>query len=127
MDKITKIQETRKQMKRDIYRTIYDQFFRKIVAAVENSQSQVFLVVPIFVVGYPLFDRVKAGVYLKRQLDRTGKFGNVMQVGEYELYVNLVATSTPRTVSKNKQPSAAYSDYEFPTLVNLKKTANKLR
>ena len=131
MDKISKIQENRKQLRKDIYTKIYEQFFRKIVAAVENKQTQVFLEIPVFLVGYPLFDRSKATVYLKRQLDRSGKFENVLKVGDFELYVCLHSRKKQAGTGGGPPPlqpppEIDFQD-EFPTLVNLKKTANKLR
>ena len=122
MDRIQKIQENKKQVKKETYKKIYEQFTRKILKAVENNFKQVFLEVPLFVVGYPIFDRTKATIYLKRQLE-LAKF-QVTHVTEFELYVSLIK----KKERKKKEPEApAFSDDEFPTLMNLKKAANNLR
>lgn len=122
--KIHQIQENKKQVKKETYMAIYKQFTRKIMKAVENNFTQVFLEVPVFVVGYPIFDRHKAAAYLVRQLEHSKL--DVTQVGEYEIYVSLIK-------KKKKSPAPApappdlTSDCEFPTLMNLKKAANNLR
>ena len=122
MDRIQKIQENKKQVKKETYKKIYEQFMRKITKAVENNFSQVFLETPVFVVGYPMFDRDKATQYLKRQLERS-KF-QVIQVTQYELYISFLKQKT----KKIKEPEPPmFSDDEFPTLMNLKKVANNLR
>jgi len=124
LDKIEKIIENRKKIKKEIYTEIYTQLSRKIVQAVEQGRSQVFLEVPGFLVGYPLFDRAKATAYTIRQFEHERKFETVQLIGDFEIYVSLA-----RRKQKTTKPpsSAASSDYEFPTLMNLRKTANKLR
>ena len=122
MDRIQKIQENKKQVKKETYKKIYEQFMRKITKAVENNFSQVFLETPVFVVGYPMFDRAKATLYLKRQLERA-KF-QVIQVTQYELYISFLKQKTKKV--KEAEPPK-FSDDEFPTLMNLKKAANNLR
>ena len=125
LEKIKQIQETRKQVKKELYTTMYEQFSKKILQAVQQNRKQVFLEVPAFVVGYPLFDRAKATSYLLRQLERN-KFSHVQQIGQYEIYVSLTEPKKQKEKEKEVKPPL-FSDDEFPTLVNLKKTANKLR
>jgi len=123
MDRIQKIQENKKQVKKETYKKIYDQFMRKITKAVENNFSQVFLETPVFVVGYPMFDRDKATQYIKRQLERA-RF-RVIQITQYELYISFLKTKTKKVKEPEQPPK--FSDDEFPTLMNLKKAANNLR
>ena len=121
--KIKQIQENRRKIKKDIYTEIYSQFSRRILIAVENNHPQIFLTVPEFLVGHPIYDRTKATAYVKRQLEN-GKF-KVMQVNEYELYISFAKTKT----KSKRETKAPEEDDEtgFPTLVNLRKAANKLR
>jgi hypothetical protein len=126
MDQIKKIQENKKQVKKETYKKIYDQFMRKITKAVENNFTQVFLETPVFVVGYPVFDRVRATSYVKRQLERA-KFP-VIQLTDCELYISFVKNRSKSKKVNNTEPeSPAFLDDEFPTLMNLKKAANNLR
>ena len=116
---VTKIDEKRKQIKKEIYTRVYEQFSRKIKQSVELGHKQVFLTVPTFVVGYPTFDRGAAARYIMRQL-KLGGFG-VRLVSDYDMYVSWVI---PKKV---KQKVNEPDETEFPDLMNLKKMADKYR
>lgn len=119
---VTKIDEKRKQIKKDIYKKIYEQFSRKIKQSVEMGAKQIFLVVPTFLVGYPVFDRAAAAQYVARQF-RLGGF-NVSVIGEYEVYVNWIKDKPKK---ENKVREEIVDEGEFPNLMNLKKMASKYR
>jgi hypothetical protein len=70
--KIKKIEESKRQIKKEIYKKIFEQFSRKIQVSVDASQKQTIVQVPSFLLGYPSYDVEKAGVYLKRQLELSG-------------------------------------------------------
>lgn len=57
---VNKIDARRKQIRKEIYTKIYDQFVAKIRQSVELGCKQIFLQVPSFLVGYPTFDRQQA-------------------------------------------------------------------
>jgi len=116
---VTKIDEKRKQIKKEIYTRVYEQFSRKIKQSVELGHKQVFLTVPTFVVGYPTFDRGAAARYIMRQL-RLGGF-DVRLVSDYDMYVSWVI---PKKV---KQKVNEPDETEFPDLMNLKKMADRYR
>ena len=85
---VTKIDEKRKQIRKEIYTRIYEQFSRKIRQSVELGHKQIFLTVPIVVIGYPTFDRAAAARYIMRQL-KLGGFV-VSLVGAYDMYVSWI-------------------------------------
>ena len=114
---IAKIENRRKEIKKEIYTKIYEQFSRKIRQNVELGQKQVFLNVPAFLLGMPTFDRDKATEYLKRQLERAEFV--VTKTGSYELHVTWNVKKT--------EPEREPETEEFPTLMNLRKAANKYR
>ncbi|ALI95467.1 hypothetical protein APZ24_gp104 [Ostreococcus lucimarinus virus 2] len=116
---VTKIDEKRKQIKKEIYTRVYEQFSRKIKQSVELGHKQVFLTVPTFVVGYPTFDRGAAARYIMRQL-KLGGF-DVRLVSDYDMYVSWII---PKKV---KQKVNEPDETEFPDLMNLKKMADKYR
>ena len=116
---VTKIDEKRKQIKKEIYTRIYEQFSRKIKQSVELGHKQVFLTVPTFVVGYPTFDRSAAARYIMRQL-KLGGF-DVRLISEYDIYVSWVVPK------KTKDKSVESEEPDFPDLMNLKKMADKYR
>ncbi len=116
---VTKIDEKRKQIRKEIYTRVYEQFSRKIKQSVELGHKQEFLTVPSFVIGYPTFDRGAAARYIMRQL-KLGGF-DVRLVGDYDMYVSWVIPK------KSKQKTAEPDETEFPDLMNLKKMADKYR
>jgi len=116
---VTKIDEKRKQIRKEIYTRVYEQFSRKIKQSVELGHKQVFLTVPTFVIGYPTFDRGAAARYVARQF-KLGGF-DVRLVGDYDMYVSWVI---PKKV---KQKVEEPDETEFPDLMNLKKMADRYR
>ena len=116
---VTKIDEKRKQIKKEIYTRIYEQFSRKIKQCVELGHKQVFLTVPTFVIGCPTFDRSAAARYVARQF-KLGGF-DVRHVSDYDLYVSWVIPKKSKEVRDEPQET------EFPDLMNLKKMADKYR
>jgi hypothetical protein len=117
---VTKIDETRKQIKKEIYTKIYDQFSRKIKSAAEQGRKDVFLRTPSFVLGYPTFDKFRATKYLERQLILSGFV--VQLLSDCDIYV-----SWHTKTKKNNEIKDVPESEEFPSLVNLKKVANKFR
>ena len=116
---VTRIDEKRKQIKKDIYIRIYEQFSRKIKQCVELGHKQIFLTVPTFVVGCPTFDRSAAARYVARQF-MLGGF-DVRLVSEYDIYVSWVVPK------KKKEKTVESEEDNFPDLMNLKKMADKYR
>ena len=122
MIKISKMEETRKSMRKEIYKHIYTQFSKKIVNTCAINQKQVFLEVPSFVFGYPMFDRKKATKYINRQLMLSGF--DVIMVNEFELYISWFKQKTKKTP---KPKAAANDEDDLPSLINLRKTAAKYK
>lgn len=116
---VQKIENTRRQLKKEIYTKIFEQFSRKIKQTAEFGQKQVFLRVPSLVMGYPSFDCPTAARYLKRQLDNGGFVTQL--VSEIDIYVtwDVKVTKEPK---QEEDP-----DVEFPSFVNLRKVANQYR
>tara|TARA_B100000401_G_C52812500_1_gene724616 strand:+ start:906 stop:1289 length:384 start_codon:yes stop_codon:yes gene_type:complete len=120
IDEISKITDKRNRLKKETYVKLYEQISKKIRQSVELGQKYVFVQVPSFVMGYPHFDRTKAVHYLIRQFEIGGFF--VQHIGEFELCISW----QPRRVKKEEKIEEDDME-DFPTLVNLKKTANKYR
>jgi hypothetical protein len=116
---VTKIDAIRKQIRKEIYTKIYEQFSRRIKNAAQQYRKDIFLTIPAFVMGYPTFDRFAATKYIERQLVLAGF--TVQMVSDYDLYVSW-HTSKKESKNEVRQP-----EEEFPSLVNLKKVANRYR
>lgn len=106
-------------MKKETYVELYKQISRKIRRSVEAQKKRVLFEVPAFLVGYPVYDRLKATSYLKRQLELGGFIVHI--AGNFGLSITW-------KVKKDKVASGPMDHIEdFPTLVNLKKVANRYR
>lgn len=115
--------ETLKEMLTKVYETME----RKLKQAVDLRQKSVFLRVPAFVLGYPAFDRASAQRYLARQFERGGF--TVERIGDCDIFVSWAKTRETRRREKKRESQESASvnidDFEFPSLVNLKKAANQ--
>jgi hypothetical protein len=119
IDDVTKIDEKRKQIRKEIYKKIYDQFSAKIKQSVELGHKQIFLTVPAFLIGYPVFDRSAAARYIARQFVLGGF--TVKLVSDNDIYVSWIIPK------KKKVKVEKDEEADFPNLMNLKKIANKYR
>jgi hypothetical protein len=117
---VTKIDEKRKQIKKEIYKKIYEQFSSKIKQSVEFGHKQIFLTVPVFLIGYPVFDRALAARYIVRQFILGGFTAHI--ISDYEIYVSWYVPKKKKEVKE-----IGGDDGDFPNLMNLKKIANKYR
>lgn len=123
INEVRKLDVKRKEIRKEIYTRIYEQFERKIRQQVELGRDKyVFLRVPSYVMGYPKFDREAAARYLVRQFERSGF--DTQHVGEVDVFVSW----RPKQKQKQKPKPAAVAQVElpveFPTLMNLKKAAS---
>jgi hypothetical protein len=121
IDEISRITEKRNKLRKETYVKIYEQITKKIRQSVELGHKHVFVQIPSFVMGYPHFERHKALQYIVRQYEIGGFM--VQRVGEYELCISWRPKKTKKTEDKSVNEELG----DFPTLVNLKKTANKYR
>ena len=113
---ISRIEHRRIKLKKQLYKTILEQFSKKIKLSVEHGHTQLFLTVPQFVFGYPAFDRDSATVYLMRQLRLLGY--NVVRYGQHDIYITWIRDSE----TKKEEDMDI-----LPSLVNLRKAADNLR
>lgn len=120
IDDVTKIDEKRKQIRKEIYLKIYEQFSTKIKQSVELGHKQLFMTIPSFVLGYPAFERSAAARYIARQF-ALGGF-TVQLVSDHDIYI-----SWDKPKKKREKQRVVEDDTDFPNLMNLKKIANKYR
>lgn len=118
---LLKIDDKKKQIKKEIYTKIVEQFSSKIKTSSEMGHKQVFLTIPLFLIGYPVFDRSAACRYVKRQFENGGYI--VEMISEFDIYISW---SRPKK-RKEKVYEDDDDDADLPNLMNLKKIANKYR
>jgi hypothetical protein len=107
--------------KKEYYKALLEQFSRKIRSSVELGKREAILTVPSFLVGYPKYDLASTVVYMSRQLTRLGY--NVVLVGPLDLKVTWRNTRP----EQDEEAETADPGIFLPSLVNLQKTAQKLR
>ena len=107
--------------KKEYYKALLEQFSRKIKHSVELGRKHALLTIPSFLVGYPKYDLAATVVYMSRQLGRLGY--KVEMVGPLDLKVTWRKTNER---SEEEQEEADPGVF-LPSLVNLQKTAQKLR
>jgi len=112
------VQEHKKlEVRKATYRVILEQLCRKIKNASNLGERSIFLQVPPFVVGYPVYDIGKATEYTQRQLTRLGY--KVIKVSHGTLGITWG--------EKPKNATVIIDHGELPSLANLQKTAAKLK
>ncbi len=114
------MEKTRRDVKKETYRAILDQFSRKIKASYELGHREAILSVPPFVIGFPKYDLAQALKYLIRQHQLLGYKADL--VGPLSFRVRW---DQPRPV---KDPEIVEGPIDLlPGLVNLQKTAQQIR
>lgn len=111
---IRNIECKKKQIRKDLYKSILLNFTKKIKASVESGRNQTFLQIPMVVPGFPLFDRFTAAEYLSRQLKNLGY--DVNHYAETEIYVTWMKGS------KEQQEIDV-----IPSFINIHKLADNIR
>lgn len=120
---ISQIHQAKRDIRKEIYRKILEQFSKKIKYNAQLNQTSASLMVPVVVVGYPTFDRPLAATYLERQLRNGGYV--TRRLNDVTILVQWGTTVQGRKVAKNKQEEDSFG--ELDGLVNLRKVANKYR
>jgi|SRR6056300_498477 len=121
---IRKLDVKRQEIKKELYKKIYEQFERKIRQQVELGRDKfVLLQVPPYVLGFPKFDREAAARYLSRQLIRGGF--DVQFAGDISLFVSWLPKKKKK--EKVREEEEVYEEPELPTLINLRKAASAYR
>ena len=118
---IAAMEKIRRDVKKETYKALLDQFSRKIRTSYELGRKDAILTVPPFVMGFPRYDISKAVVYMCRQLQKLGY--TVELVGPIDIRVRWLV---PKFETKIEETEDDLHDI-LPGLVNLQKTAQKLR
>lgn len=102
---------------------ILEQFSRKIQAASERREPYVTLVVPPFVIGFPMYPFEEALVYLRRQLVISGySVSQGLEPGHF-----IVNWQKARPKAAPREAPVSEGDDFFSSLANLQKTAQQIR
>ena len=125
LEDIQQIEKNKKEIKKEIYKKIYEQFNKKIKTGVELGHKQIMLRVPGFLLGYPVYDVLKAGDYLQRQFELSNFI--VHRISYQDIYVSWKTAYKQRSNTvPSRDPQDDY-DSSLTSLMNLKKAANKYK
>ena len=120
--KIVASEKKRESAKKEYYRALLEQFCRKIRVSSELGNKDAILTVPPFVIGFPKYDLPSSVGYMCRQLQRLGYI--VTLVGPLDIRVQWTKVALlENEMEKEEADPGTY----LPSLVNLKKTAEKLK
>jgi hypothetical protein len=115
------LEKARQNVKKETYSAILSQFSRKIKTSHELGKKEAFLTIPPFVIGFPRYDLGKALRYMIRQLQKLGYV--VDMVGPLNLKVRWAVPKAEKEVPEEDEGNLR----GLPSLVNLQKTAEKIR
>jgi hypothetical protein len=123
---ISGIHQAKKDIRKETYKKILEQFSKKIKHHAHLNQTSATLIVPVIVLGFPTFDRTVAATYLERQLRNGGYI--TRRLDSVTTFVQW-GTAQQRQTAKNKQAEETTQSAfgELGGLVNLRKVANKYR
>jgi hypothetical protein len=109
----------RQNIKKELYKAILEQFSRKIKASFDLGSKSTVLIVPSFMIGFPKYDLPTAVKYMGRQLIRLGYRVKLQSPVSYEV--------SWEKLKPENDPEVIEPEFEFPSLMNLKKTAEKYK
>lgn len=120
---LQKAETQRKQIKKDTYKKILDQISKKIHTISESKGTSTIVSIPPLVVGFPIYNREAATIYIERQLKNGGYF--VRRVTDHDIYVDWKVRKKPG----DDEPRApdVDDDMGLPSFLNLKKYAAKYK
>lgn len=118
-------EQARRNLRKETYRSILEQFSKKIKAASERREPSVSLVVPPFVIGFPMYPMDEALVYLRRQLVISGY--SVSQGLEPGQFIVNWQRARPKSTPRPTTAPVSEGDDFFSSLANLQKTAQQIR
>lgn len=116
---LAKMEKVRQNIKKEIYKSILNQFSRKIKARFDLGDKSTVVTVPPFIVGFPKYDLPVAVRYIGRQLVRLGYKVTMVSPTSYEVSWDKMK---PVEEEETVEP-----EFEFPSLMNLKKTADRYK
>jgi hypothetical protein len=114
------MEKSKQNVKKETYKAILDQMCRKIKTSYDLGKKDTIVTIPPFVIGFPRYDIAKAVQYTARQLMKLGYI--VEYAGPMSLAIHWAKTSETVEAQEEEHPVDI-----LPGLVNLQKTARRLR
>ena len=119
-------EKKRLDVRKAIYKDIYDQATRKVRRSVDVGSHHATFEIPSFVMGMPTFDRGKALTYIMRQFQNGGFHAHHVHGWEIVISWGRAREQAPpntTTISGGVESD----DSDFTSFINLRKTAERLK
>ena len=123
---LQKEKDAKRAIKKETYKQILEQVSRKIKNAAAAGKEQLVVTIPVFVMGCPTFDPATAAIYIERQL-KNGKYKTTF-INQVSILVDWEKQRRPvptKGSSSKTERSVLEEEYQLPSLINLKKYAQK--
>jgi hypothetical protein len=122
-------EDKRLEVRKVIYKEIYEQATRKVSRAVDVGIHYATFEIPSFVLGMPSFDRGKALTYITRQFQNGGFSARHIQGWEIVISWERERGTTQKTVEPPtpQADTPVADDSDFSSFINLRKTAERLK
>jgi len=130
-----KEKDAKRAIKKQTYKQILEQVSRKIKNASTGGKEHLVVVIPLFVMGCPSFDQKTATIYIERQLKNGGY--KTRFISEISILVDWTKDRPPPErpqdpgraqgikKAKKTERDVLEEEYQLPSLINLKKYAQK--
>jgi len=118
---VEELMKAKREIRKETYRVIYESASKKIKNSVKHGLKTTTVNIPLFIIGYPLYNVKKATKYIARQLEMSG-----FEVSINENDNNIKVSWNVRKIKKKQPQQEETEDVgDLPSLVNLKKLAKK--
>ena len=127
--------DAKKAIKKETYKKILEQVSRKIKNASSGGQEALVVTIPMFVMGCPTFNQATATIYIQRQLINGGY--KVQQINPVNLLVDWSREPRPQAQAggptlgppraRRTERDVLEEEYQLPSLINLKKYAERYK
>ena len=131
-----KEKDAKRAIKKQTYKQILEQVSRKIKNASLSGKEHLVVTIPVFVMGCPSFDQKTAAIYIERQLKNGGY--KTRFINEISILVDWTKDRPPPPDhppdpgrpqgvkrAKKTERDVLEEEYQLPSLINLKKYAQK--
>ena len=131
-----KEKDAKRAIKKQTYKQILEQVSRKIKNASTVGKEHLVVAIPVFVMGCPSFDQKTAAIYIERQLKNGGY--KTRFINEISILVDWTKDRPPPPDhppdpgrpqgvkrAKKTERDVLEEEYQLPSLINLKKYAQK--
>ncbi len=118
---LQKVDQAKKEIKKETYRKILEQISKKIQVSSQIGNKNLIVTIPAFVMGFPTFNQETAATYIERQLKNGGY--KTSRLNSTSIYIDWNKPKCEKISEGRKD----VDDLDIPSFMNLKKYAAKYK